>query len=63
MIRSAHAALPTMMEPDHVKEAPSRDFTFVAAGGNISDGSRGLDDHGQELLAELGQAERADQNR
>jgi hypothetical protein len=40
-----------MMEPDHVKETPSQDFTRAAAGGDICDGLRGLDDHGQELLA------------
>jgi hypothetical protein len=41
-----------MMEPDHVNEKPSDDFTLAAAGGDICDGPRGLDDHGQELLAE-----------
>jgi hypothetical protein len=28
------------------------DFAVVAAGGDICNGARGLDDHGQELLAE-----------
>jgi hypothetical protein len=41
-----------MMEPDNVNETPSHDFTFVTAGGDIRNGPRGLDDHGQELLAE-----------
>jgi hypothetical protein len=41
-----------MMEPDHVKETPSHDFTRVAAGSGICNGQRGLDDHGQELSAE-----------
>jgi hypothetical protein len=40
-----------MMEPDHVKETPSHDFTPVAAGGDICNGPRGLDHLGQELLA------------
>jgi hypothetical protein len=62
ILRSAPHALPTRMEPDHVKETPSQDFTFAAAGGDICDGPRGLDDHGQELLAERGQAERTNQN-
>jgi hypothetical protein len=51
-----------MMEPDHVDETPSQDFTRAAAGGDVRDGLRGLDDFGQELLAERGQAERADRN-
>jgi hypothetical protein len=51
-----------MMEPDHVNKTPSHDFTLAAAGGNICDGPRRLDDHGQELLAERGQAKRANQN-
>ena len=51
-----------MMEPDHVDETPSQDFALVAAVGDICDGPRGLDDHGQELLAERGQAERTNQN-
>ena len=50
------------MEPDHVNETPSHDFTCVAAGGDICNGPGGLDNHGQELLAERGQAERANQN-
>jgi hypothetical protein len=41
-----------MMEPDHVKKSPIRIFTPVAAGGDLCNGLRGLDDHGQELLAE-----------
>jgi hypothetical protein len=41
-----------MMEPDHAKETPSQDFTLAAADGDICDGLRGFDDHGQELLAE-----------
>jgi hypothetical protein len=41
-----------MMEPDHVNETPSQDLTLAAADGDIRDGLRGLDDHGQELLAE-----------
>jgi hypothetical protein len=41
-----------MMEPDHVKEASIHDFAVVAAGGDICIGPRGLDNHGQELLAE-----------
>jgi hypothetical protein len=48
-----------MMEPDHVKESPSSDFTFVAVVSDIGDGPRGLDDNGQELLAERSQSERA----
>jgi hypothetical protein len=40
------------MEPDHVKEKPSHDFTFAATGGDICDGLRWRDDHEQELLAE-----------
>ena len=51
-----------MMEPDHVKETPSQDFTVAAADGDIRHGLCGLDDFGQELLAERGQAERANQN-
>jgi hypothetical protein len=39
------------MEPDHAKETPSQDFTLAAAGGDICDCARGLDDYGQELLA------------
>ncbi len=45
------------MEPDHVNETPIHDFTLVAAGGDICNGLRGLDDHGQELLAKRGQEE------
>ena len=41
-----------MMEPDHVDETSSQDFTRAAAGGDVRDGLRGLDDFGQELLAE-----------
>jgi hypothetical protein len=41
-----------MMEPDHVNETPSHDFTFIAADSDICNGPCGLDDHGQELLAE-----------
>jgi hypothetical protein len=41
-----------MMEPDHVNETPSYDFTPVAAGGDICNRPRGPDDLGQELLAE-----------
>jgi hypothetical protein len=41
-----------MMEPDHANETPSYDFTLVAAGGNVGNGACGLDNHGQELLAE-----------
>jgi hypothetical protein len=52
MIRSAQDALPTMMEPDHVNETPSQDFILAAAGGDVCNGLRGLDDQGQELLAE-----------
>ena len=50
------------MEPDHVNETPSHDFTLVAAGGDVGNGLRRLDDLGQELLAQRGQAERANQN-
>jgi hypothetical protein len=39
-----------MMEPDHVHETPSQDFTLAAAGGDICNGPGGLDDQG--LLAE-----------
>jgi hypothetical protein len=48
-----------MMEPDHVKENPNSDLTYVAAVGDIGNGQCGLDDNGQELLAERSQAERA----
>ncbi len=41
-----------MMEPDHVNETPSYDFTLAADGGDICNGLRGGDDHEQELLAE-----------
>jgi len=41
-----------MMEPDHVNETPSYDFPLAAAGGDLCNGSRGLDHLGQELLAE-----------
>jgi hypothetical protein len=41
-----------MMEPDHVNEKPSHDFSPATTGGDICNGPRGLDDHGQELLAE-----------
>jgi hypothetical protein len=41
-----------MMEPDNVSQTPSYDFAVAAAGGDIRNGPRGLDDHGQELLAE-----------
>jgi len=41
-----------MMEPDHVNETPSHDFTLAAVGGDLCNGSRGLDDLGQKLLAE-----------
>src|SRR5882757_5574148 len=58
----AHEALLTMMEPDHVNETPSYDFTPVAAGGDLCNRLRRLDHLGQELLAERGQAERARQN-
>jgi hypothetical protein len=51
-----------MMEPDYVKETSTHDFAVVAAGGNICNGPRRFDDHGQELLAERGQAERTKQN-
>jgi hypothetical protein len=51
-----------MMEPDNVDETPSQDFTLAAAGGDICDGPRGLDNHGQELLAERGQAKRTKYN-
>ena len=44
------------MEPDHVNETPSDDFTCVAAAGDIGNGPGGLDNHRQELLAERGQA-------
>jgi hypothetical protein len=40
--------LPTLMEPDHVKETSIHDF---AVGGDVRGGACGLDDHGQELLA------------
>jgi hypothetical protein len=39
-----------MMEPDN--ETPSHDFTLVTAGGDLCNRPRGLDDYGQELLAE-----------
>jgi hypothetical protein len=48
-----------MMEPDHVKENPNSDRTYVAAVGDIGNGQCGLDNNGQELLAERSQAERA----
>src|ERR1700751_694262 len=51
-----------MMEPDHVSQTPSYDFAVAAAGGDIRNGPRGLDNHGQELLAERGQAKRANRN-
>ena len=35
-----------------LKKHLSHDFAVVAAGGDICNGPRGLDDHGQELLAE-----------
>ena len=38
-----HEALPAMMEPDNVKETPSHDFPFAAAGGDLCNGPRGLD--------------------
>src|SRR5216683_4266042 len=34
IVRSAHDALPTM-EPDHVNETPTHDFTLVAVHGDI----------------------------
>jgi hypothetical protein len=34
-----------MMELDDVNETPSQDFTPVAAGGDVRNGPRGLDDH------------------
>jgi hypothetical protein len=45
-------------EPDNVNEKSSHAFTVAAAGGDISNGSRGLDHYGQELLAECGQIDR-----
>jgi hypothetical protein len=48
-----------MMEPDHVKENPDSDLISVAAGDDVGNGPRGLDDHGQELLAERREAKRA----
>jgi hypothetical protein len=42
------------MEPDNVNETPSDDITVVAAGSDGRDGPCGLDDNGQELLAERG---------
>jgi hypothetical protein len=50
MIEGAQHALPTM-EPDHVNETSSHDFTVVAACGDIRNSPGGLDYHGQELLA------------
>jgi hypothetical protein len=41
-----------MMEPDNVSQTPSYDFAVAAAGGDIRNGPSGLDDLGQELLAE-----------
>jgi len=35
-------------------ETPSQDFPRAAAGGDVCHGLRGLDDFGQELLAEWG---------
>jgi hypothetical protein len=51
-----------MMEPDNVNQTPSYDFAVAAAGGDIRNGPSGLDDHRQELLAERGQAKRANRN-
>ena len=50
------------MEPDHVKETSIHDLAVVAAGGDICNGPRGFDNHGQELLAERGQAKHTEQN-
>jgi hypothetical protein len=47
-----------MMEPDHVKENPDSDLTYVAAVGDIGNGPCGLDDNRQKLLAERSKAER-----
>jgi hypothetical protein len=41
----------TDKEPDNVNETPSQNRALVAAGGNGCNGPRGLDNHGQELLA------------
>jgi hypothetical protein len=43
-----------MMEPGHVNKTSSYDFACVAARGNVCISLRGLDDFGQELLAERG---------
>lgn len=51
-----------MLEPNNVSEAPIHDSTPVAAGGDISNGLRGLADHRKELLAERDPAEHAKQN-
>jgi len=42
------------MEPDH-EEVPRDYVAFAAAHCRCGRGARGLDDHGQELLAERGQ--------
>jgi hypothetical protein len=48
-----------MMEPDHVEENPDSDLTSVTAVDDVRNCPHGVDDHGQELLAERRQAERA----
>jgi len=50
------------MEPDHVKETPSHDFTPVATGGDICNGPRGLDHLGQELIGRVRPEERSNQH-
>lgn len=51
-----------MMDPDNVSKTPSHDFTPAAARRDICDRPCGLDDHGQELLAERGQKDRVWRN-
>jgi hypothetical protein len=62
MVRSAQHGASNIMEPEHVDQAPSHDFPLAAVRGDLRNGPSGLDDHRQELLAERGQAERADRN-
>jgi hypothetical protein len=50
------------MEPDHANETPRHDFTVAAVAGTVCDGTCGLDDLGQELLAERDQAKRTSHN-
>src|SRR6266700_751717 len=58
MVRSAHDGASNLVEPEHVDQTSSHDFPPVAAGSDLCDSPGGLDDLGQELLAQRGQAER-----